>query len=277
MAGAYPDAPGSRIAYDRDGTTGATITTTNSITSLTAGQISNLNDEDADAVTYTASGYIVLFFPVPMTIIGSFHAANTSVKIETSSDTTTGIDGTWTQFRAFTGNTTISPAYRTTIYLAGSPVTGVTAMRFQNNLGGGTPTISVMHLYGYPDSDSDRLEFWHPTLDQPLRDTPAYFDYGDVSRGSGAIARDFRIKNLSTSLTANTITVGCEAPTDSTPTYVSQTEFRYNGGSYAGTATLGSLAPNTISNTFTAKLDVLASATMGPWAQRYYADAASWS
>ena len=277
MAGSYPDVPGARIAYDRDGSTGARISNTNAVTSLTAGEVNNMNDEDADSTTMGDTGRLAIFFPVPMTLVGCFHAGSSTITTEISSNTTNGVDGTWTTFRAGVANAGISPTYRSSIFTAGAPSTGVKSIRFTTSSSSAGAAMNAAHVYGYPDSNSDRLEFWHPTLDQPLRNTPAYFDYGDVSRSAANIERDFRIKNLSTSLTANTITVGREAPTDTSPTYVSQTEFRYNGGSYGSTASLGSLAPNTISNVFTAKFDISATAVLSVWAQRYFADAVSWS
>lgn len=278
MAGLYPDVPGPRIAYDRDGSSGVSFTGAGAVTVLTAGQLATLNDEDNDAVAPGSGGGIAILFPQLTTIIGWFTSKGNlagAASFFTSVDTTNGFDGTWVQFStALTNNQNINPGHRQLIKTA-TPVANIKAIRV--NAAGGTHGYEAIHVYGYPDASSDRLEFWHPTLDQPLRTTPAYFDYGDVPRSAANIERDFRLKNLSVSLTANTITVGAEAATDASPTYVSQTEFRYNGGSYAATASLGSLAPDTISNVFTTKFDISATAALSIWVQRYYADASSWS
>lgn len=292
MAGTYPDAIGPRIPYDRDGTVGIKydIAAGGTITDMGTATLVGINDESTGGTTWlhgsgsnnTYSGFI---FPVLTDFIGYFilYTGNisgwTNGTIETSTNTTNLVDGTWVQIAAsHTTNATVTPTYRTgQVSLSAS---GIKAIRFHYTSSGGSVSYrwAGVHLFGKPSATTDRLELWHPTLDQPLTTTPAYFDYGDVARGTGPIARDFRVKNLSTTLTASTLTIGVEALTDSgAPTYVSQTQFRYNGGAYGSTATLGSLAPNTISLPFTAKLDATASAILGQWSQRYYAQAGSWS
>lgn len=119
MAGTYPDVPGPRIAYDRDGSTGVRISSGNAITSLTAGEMNNLNDEDGDSTGMSgANGRIAIFFPVPMTIVGCFHVGSSTITTEKSSNTTNGVDGTWTSFRAGVASGTINPNYRTSIFTA---------------------------------------------------------------------------------------------------------------------------------------------------------------
>lgn len=290
MAGNYPDAIGPRIPYDRDGTVGILYNISNgSITQQSQAVLTGINDESSGGTSWGFSSNYAYWsgfiFPEPIDLIGYFiaHGGNSYQwsfgAIQTSTNTTNLSDGTWTQIAAnHAFNSSASPTYRTgQVSLAAS---GIKAIRFYNSPGGGSISLSwtVMHLYGKPSATSDRLELWHPTLDQPLSQTPAYLDYGDVARGTGAVTRDFRIKNLSTTLTANNITVGAEALTDSgAPTYVSQTQFQYNGGGYAPTVVLGTLAPNTISLPFTAQLTTTGSSTLGVWAQRYYAQAGSWS
>lgn len=290
MAGNYPDAIGPRIPYDRDGTVGVLYNvSTGGITQQSQTVLTGINDESSAGTSWGFSSSYAYWsgfiFPQNIDLIGYFiaHGGNSYQwsfgAIQTSTNTTNLMDGTWTQIAAnHAYNSSASPTYRTgQVSLAAS---GIKAIRFWNSPGGGSVSLSwtVMHLYGKPSATSDRLELWHPTLDQPLSSTPAYFDYGDISRGTGAVTKDFRIKNLSTTLTASSITVGVEALTDSgAPTYVSQTQFRYNGGAYASTATLGALGPNSISLPFTAKLDTLSNATLGVWAQRYYATAGGWA
>ena len=292
MAGNYPDAIGPRIPYDRDGTVGIKydIAAGGTITDMGTATLVGINDESTGGATWSHGGgsnntYSGFIFPVLTDFMGYFilYSGNasgwTSGSIETSTNTTNLSDGTWTQIAAsHTINSTVTPTYRTAqVSLSAN---GIKAIRFHYTSGGGSITMrwAGTHLFGKPSATSDRLELWHPTLDQPLTTTPAHFDYGDVTRGAGPITKDFRIKNLSTTLTANSLTVGVEALTDSAaPTYVSQTQFRYNGGSYASTATLASLAPSTISQTFTAKLDPPSNAVLGQWSQRYYAQAGSWS
>lgn len=289
MAGNYPDAIGARIPYDRDGTVGILYNvSTGTITQQSQAILTGINDESSSGTTWNLSSgaayWSGFIFPQAIDLVGYFiaHSGNNYQwsfgAVQTSTNTTNLSDGTWTQLSAnHTYNSSASPTYRTG-QISGV-ASGIKAIRFYNSPGGGSVTLgwSVMHLYGKPSATSDRLELWHPTLDQPLSTTPAFLDYGDVSRGSGVVSRSFRVKNLSTTLTAVSVTVGVEALTDASPTYVSQTQFSYNGGAYGATATLGSIAPNTISQPFTAQLTTSGSSILGVWAQRYYAQAGSWS
>lgn len=281
MAGTYPDPPGPRIAYDRDGTVLFTLDSALTVATEQANSVNiSLNDElESTAINVGTSGYLLFLFPQAMDVshwaYWTVHD-NAMFKAQYSTNSTNGIDGTWVDITKPT-RATNKATLRTNIQAIAA--TNVVALRLQRYSAAGASDygFKTVHLYGKPSAVSDRLEFWHPTLDQPLSNTPAYFDYGDVARGAGAITKDFRLKNLSTSLTANTITVGSDALTDATPTYVSQTDFRYNGGSYASTATLGSLAPNTVSNVFTVRLTTTASSQLSLWSQRYYASASNWS
>lgn len=283
MAGTYTDVPAARIPYDRDGSVGITIDNSNQTTVLTSGQLLAINDEsNTNPLSLPAYGSLVIVFSQPTDVKGVFFAFSGAMAVNlttyTSTNTTNGIDGTWVVFRSSTSNSAVSPAYRSNIFSVGSAVNGVKAIKFVSSYST-TSSCHCVHVYGkVSDYSGDRLVFWHPTLDQPLDITPAYFDYGDVPQNSAAIERDFRLKNISTTLSANTITVSCEAPTDSSPTsYVSQTTFRYDGGVYGATASLATLAPGQISSVFTAKLTVTSTATLSVWTQRYIAQAANWS
>jgi len=281
MAGTYANVPAARIPYDRDGSVGVIINSTNQATVMTSGQMMTINNESSADSVSPGSGiwYVAILFAQPMTIGGTFHACYTgghnTVTTYISTDTTNGVDGTWTTFRSAIYNPTVTPDYRTSIFSAAA-VSNVKAIKY--NIGS-IPQLYCIHVYGTPSAyTGDKLVFWHPTLDQALDVTPAYFDYGDVAQNAAAIERDFRLKNISSSLSANSITVSCEAPTDSSPTtYVSQTAFRFNGGSYGPTASMATLAPGEISSVFTAKLAPVATSALSVWTQRYIAEAANWS
>jgi hypothetical protein len=135
----------------------------------------------------------------------------------------------------------------------------------------------VLHLYGKPSTPPPVLVFWHPTLNQPLYDTPAHLEFGDVIRGSGPVVKSFRVKNASPTLTATGITVTNAALFDTSPTVVSQQQLRYDGGAYAANAGVSSLAPNAISNLFDLKYDPVAGATLSVWSQRLRVTASGWS
>ena len=277
MAGFYPDAPAARIPFDRDGTTGVIFASDGSgITTLTTTQLQQLNNENNDGFNLGSDAYVALIFPTLRDISHVFRSleAGASLDVTKSNDTTNGFDGTWVTISTTGTSSATVPNWRTTFTAVSA--TGIKAIRVRST-SSTTRVLRAFFLYGTISATSSRLELWHPTLDQPLSTTPAYFDYGDVARGSAAIEKDFRVKNLSSSLTANTITVGCEALTDGTPTFVSQTSFRYNGGSYASTATLSSLPATGISQVFTVRFTPSATAPLSIYAQRYYATASSWS
>jgi hypothetical protein len=123
---------------------------------------------------------------------------------------------------------------------------------------------------------TQRLLFWHPTLNQPLSDFPAYFDWGNRPRSSVA-TRDVRVKNTSDILTASTTVVGVEALTDASPTFVGQHTVSLSGGGFGASVVIPTLAPGQVSPVLTVKQDLLASAALGPWSQRLYAEVGVWT
>ena len=277
MAGNYPDPPGPRISYDADGTTLYILDSSLSTATPQANSVNiTLNDDDPTGTSlYLASGqYLLFLFPQAMDITHwSRSGSTTTLNVEYSTNSTNGIDGTWASV-AVPSPSASRAELRTNTVAVG--MVGVVAFRVQR-----PPSANMyhysLHLYGKPSATTNRLEFWHPTLDQPLSDTPAAYDYGNIVRGSGPVTKQFRIKNLSTTLTANTITIGCEAISDASPTFVSQTNFSYNGGSFATTASIATLAPTAISNVVTARLTTTTSTALSLWSQRYYAEANNWS
>lgn len=286
MAGTYPDIPAPKMPYDRDGTVGLSyLTNLTGLATLTNADMIGMNDENISTngnLTGSSSRWVCLVFPelrdiVALTIVNASNGSNGVNNVEVSSNTSNGIDGTWTSLTAnFSDAAATATAYRTDIRSHSS--LGVKAIRALNSTSGASTNcrVGTFHVYGTKSAVSDRLEFWHPTLDQSLNITPAYLDWGDVARGSSG-SRTFRLKNLSATLTANTITVGMEALYDTSPTMVSQHTFDYNGGGFGTTATIGSLTPGQISSTITIQQNVSATATLSVWEQRIYASASSWS
>jgi hypothetical protein len=283
MAGSYPDPPGKRIEYDRDGS--ALIFWNGS--SVVVGALAErqaLNDENAGSNwnANIASGWVAVVFPAPMTITGVF--AQTAqlgggshlCAFDYSLNTTTGADGTWTQF--VTDVNTSATAYRTVI-TSGLPVSNVLAIRQRLSYvfgAGGVPY--GLHLYGNRTATTGNwLTLWHPTLDQPLHQTPAFTDLGDDPRGLGNDSFSFRVKNQSSALSANGITLSREALTDGSPTTVSLITLQHNGTGYGTTASVGNLAPGQISAVCDARINVSATAPVGLWAPRIIAAATTWA
>lgn len=278
MAGNYPDAPDNRLEVDFDGTVGAIITSGGSITALTNGQMRNLNDEsDATTVpTPGANGFTAYVFPVLRDLTAAFfsHSAGNAT-VAVSTDTTNGFDGAWSTVLTAAARTLATmPNYRSGIETFSSA--GVKGIRVLSSTTGIPRTF---HVYGHAAANFDRLELWHPSLDQPLYQTPASLDYADIMRGTSADLQ-FRLKNISTTLAANSITVSVEALTDSTaPTMISGMTLNYDGGSFGATVMLiDALPPNTItSGIFILRNTVSATQAAGLWSQRVVASAASWS
>lgn len=277
MAGNYPDAPNNRFEVDMDGTVGALITSGGSITTLTTTQLQSLNDE-SDSSTVPSpgtNGFTAYIFPELRDISAVFFSHSTgNATVLTSTNTTNGYDGTWTTLLAAAARTSATqPNYRTGIETAvASSIKGIRV------LSSSTGAPRTLHVYGNNSSlAADKLELWHPTLDQPLYQTPAHLDAGDLMRNS-SVDLTFRIKNLSATLTANTVTVSAQALTDAaSPTMVSGITFDFNGSGFAATASVSSLTPGTVSALFTVRHTVPTNAVLGLWSQRVIASAASWS
>lgn len=286
MVGFYPDAPGPRMAYDRDGTLGFNVNSTGtSIVALTGTQMQNMNDESGSTAGPTIQNAVgaalVLIFPELRDVTHHFRQfnASTTSSVESSVDTTNGFDGTWLTVNALAASPTADPqpAYRTAQVAAAGNNTSIKAIRFKNGQTGSL-IVSTIHLYGKVSAaNPNKLELWHPTLDQALYVTPAYLDFGDFPRNS-SVDKSFRIKNRSTTLTANTITVSREALTDAaSPTHISEETLSYNGGAFGSTASLSSLAPGAISQLFTLRNAPGSTSVLGIFNQRIVATAASWS
>jgi hypothetical protein len=292
MAGSYPDIPARRFAYDVDGTRGFLLASSGTSTEFTAAQLTTLNDESAGSITIGGdnSGYnqIFLFFPELRDIAGYFvnqagQWGTPWVEFWCSPDTTTGFDGTWTKLEQFSNpQVGITPVYRNFIRaLSGAATLGVRGIRLgsqSNRLNDFVP--SAFHVYGTISAGQSlqRLDLWHPTLDQAL--TGTYFDWGNIQQ-AGTMSRQFRIKNASSTQTANGV-VFDTAPTNAEPsptlpTSTSQLGASFSGGAYASSVTVGNLAPGAISGIVTLRRVTLTNAQIGLTAMRVRAYAASWS
>jgi hypothetical protein len=257
----YPDAPGHRMAYDRDGSavvywTGG-IGATGTITTLTNAAMVLLNNESSDtAVNFGGTTYgFAIIFPELRDIDG-FHVNtenNYGNTFQTSSDTTNGQDGTWvTRMASFAvSNTSANGWYRGNIN--GLAVSNVKAVRMNEAY-----SQYSWHLYGKPSpgANPDRLIFWHPTLNQELAaNSLDPGDHGDVTRGQ-TYNVTFRVKNNSATKTATNVTLSTEALTDNSPSVVNMYTISYDGGAFGANATIPSIAPGGISNVCTLRFVV---------------------
>lgn len=285
MAGLYADVPGHRLAWDRDGSilfrtdygSGGTVT------QLSQTDADELNDEDSGEVMLTGGGTYGLgwIFPEARDIVGYAlwynkpYSSWTPMSIETSTNTTNGADGTWTNHGAWVEALVLDDLRDSIQSVSWSGVKGIRVRA--NQSGSGTAYLKVAHFY-MPSMSSgpNRLLFWQPTgTNAEVRG--AYFDWGDVPRGS-SYERSFRVHNPSASLTATAVTVSMEALTDTSPSNTGQHEFSTNGGStWAATATIGDLAPGATSGDVILRRSTSGSAALGLWWTRMVASASGWS
>lgn len=285
MAGNYPDAPSNRMLLDRDGTQMYGIDASNVITQLTSGQIITVNDETDDGFKIhgqNSSGKLVIFFPEKRDIAGyyfnssGFFASGTMVAAEVSTNTTNGIDGTWTSIAGTVRIEPVSPNFRT--HIQSVTALGVRAMRFTTSAGAPSDGVkATVHVYGNPSAgqNPNRLAIWHPSSDAHV--SGPYFDFGDTPRSSSA-DRTFRVKNLSATLTAHSIALALDALTDTTPSVPGQYTISADGGTtFLATVNIGDLSPGGISSVLTLRRNTPANAALSVWEPRLVAQATSWS
>lgn len=285
------DAPNDRLAYDRDGSLVTSITAAGTITTVAAVNRQRLNSEDEAAVALgnpMRSVAIILSVPHDMTAVfvatASTVASPPTVTIETSKDSTNGLDGTWTS-HSLTGlsrHRAVKPNYRIQSMLdflqPNSSSSDVRAVRFtwSGDFNSQTTYVRALHLYGRPSpgATTDRLALWHPTSDARLPHT--WFDWGNTPRSSSA-DRQFRIKNLSTHLDATDIDLYCEALTPGSPSVAAMHTFSIDGGStFESALNLSRLEPGEISDVITLRRVVPANAQVSVFSARVAADVNLW-
>jgi hypothetical protein len=287
-----PTPPGMRVAYHEDGSliVGWYPGLTGPVT-LNNTQARNLNSFTGASlyghnVDQGSSLILACVFPEQRDLKGLYltfsHDANDKVgDIYTSVDTTNGQDGTWVD----SGVDITAPqllncqaTYRTGITTVS--VNGVRGVRVQNLAPGRsfvtTAYVSNFHVYAdtLAATASDRLQLWHPTLDQPI--TVTDFDAGDVQRGSST-DKTFRLKNVSVALTAqgSGVTVGISG--DSSPSLLTQVLVSNDGTNFAATASVGDLAPGALSSVLTVRYNISMSQPLGAWSPYILPTVTSWA
>lgn len=283
MTGSYMNAPALRQAFDRDGSVGAQISNTGLITAMTATQLRELNSEAESGPTLVANTLsIAVIFPTPLNLSAVFvaMAGTTPASIWTSKDSTNGVDGTWT-LRSPLANRQrdVKPNYRVATELVslagGTDSQDVVGVKITSS--SVFTTLRALHVYGDPSNAAtpDRLQIWHPTLDEPLG--AAALDWGDVPRSSSA-DKSFRIKNLSGTLTANNIEVYVESLNPGTPSVAAMHTLSVNGGAtFLISQSIASLAPGAISGVFILRRVVPNNAQVSTWSARVGVDVTNWT
>lgn len=282
MTGAYPDMPAPRIEYDRDGS-GYMSYDGSIITIRSTAQAIILNDETLDSSSQEnfpagTNSFLGVVFAQTMDIKGIYYrgtAVTGSIQAQYSGDTTNGQDGSWSNITTATTTLPASAQYRTIFATTLNAVKGVRLVR----TGGTGGTVAYgLHLYGYRTSMvGNFLEMWHPTLDQAFALTPAIHDLGDRGLMSGICSFNFRVKNCSTTLTAQGIGLTRECIIDASPSILLINDMNYNGGAYANSLAIGNLAPGAISSVINTRFNVGAPGPPGLFAPRIIAAATAWA
>lgn len=279
MAGNYPDVPSWRFALDRDGTQWFWMDDSNVVTAMTTGQVAILQDESDSEIDNTGPR-VLLIFPELRDVDGYFiegwrDFAPSGVTVETSVNSTNGVDGTWvTQRVGYFDTNPVNPRYRTSIQ--SSTFLAIKAVRL-STVGANNFRWRCVHLYGEPSpaQNPNRLILWHPTLDQ--RVGQAYFDWGNVPRSSSADVT-FRVKNNSATLTASAVRVAMDVLTDTTPSVPGQHSISKDGMTFGAQQTLvADLAPGAISPILTLRRVTPTNAVLSVWAHRIFAEAGGWA
>jgi hypothetical protein len=304
MAGNYPDVPGRRMAWDDDGSVVLAVIDQDSPEEAGTGVPSTgnppngvfidqsaldkqkLNDESnaflGERVTVTSTGGIFwyIFFPEKRELDGYYwniaHGGYSNKFITHSEDSTNGRDGTFSAWGTMTSadNTNVDPDYRDNIeasalsnkravYAALCIDTGVTEV---------DQYMRAVHVYGRitPGETPDRLVF----LDTVYSDIQytTLIDYGDVPRGQTK-TYTIKVKNNSTTLTANTVQMVAAALTGNSDNWYT---FSIAGGGYQATAQLGSIGPGG-SVLVTYKQAIPDAEVLGLHSARFKVNQASWS
>lgn len=303
MTGIYADIPGPRMAYDQDGSKVWFSSLGSAYSDITAGSAANLIKVDGSiGVTAstdgngTGSATICIMFPEPRDFKGLswggvvYRAGFTDLvgaKVaQYSTDATLPSNGTWNNlgssgayWQPFT-NANAVPAreHRASIYAQSvSAVTGIRITLTGNAFQGITFNFgfSGLQLFGVRAA-SDHLAFWHPTLDQAL--DPAAFDWSDVWVGKAAASRQFRLKNRSATLTANSPSVAY-SDLAGIAFGASTVQLSTDNSTFVNTiSSLSNIAAGAISPILYCKLNNVAARTaINPIAGRLVASATSWT
>lgn len=252
-----PTAP--QMLLDMDGTicylsTDATKTTMTDVGNSVLGIMGDWNVTTL-ADTYSSNQvynrYLTYLFPQPRDITDYSlrfvcnDFANAKYRtLRYSTDTTNGVDGTWTVALANLDSWHNANAtnIRVTEPLA---LTGVKAVDlFYSNLTSTTRSVSLYNFNLFGDFTPTGIVFWDSAIDQQM--LGSNFDLEDTIYDQSYV-KQFRLKNTDTTLTANTITVSSPA-TPIIGNTRSGLEFSTNGTNYSSSVVIASLAPGVISS-----------------------------
>lgn len=299
MAGFYADPPGLRFNLSLDGTRAFLLNSGKTVTTETPAILPPLDDTDSDSYTIDSGtymtggatrGFVAFIFPEKRDLthwwLGMTNGYAGLFAVETSVNSTDGLDGTWTTYQATTPSgltrDSITPSFRTSFHTLSPAIAGVTGVRFpygstaNNGNNNYVLAFQAFHVYGnYSTGENpDRLRFWHQTADQEV--TGGHFDFGDIIQG-GQGTKQFRVKNNSATKTANGVTVTKDSPSFNTE-MASGLKLSLDQSTWADQVSLGALAPGALSSVIHIRRTVGLSETPSiPKMGRLTADATSWT
>jgi hypothetical protein len=267
------------MALDRDGTAWLDVRDTGQVIDIPTNGITGMSNEAGGSYGPTElqiSSKLVLIFPEKRDVDAIFIAGLYGLtSIQYSLDSTNGVDGIWS---------TIAGPYSfgndETVWRTGTmaeTVLAVKALRFA--MQGTSPwswSVKALHVWGEiaPGENPNRLVFWNAGSDSKM--DPATLDWGDVPRSSSA-DKIVRLKNMSSTSTANNVRVSFDILTDGSPSVPAQHLASYGGGAFLSQVNIGSLGPGAISGPITLRRVTPSNAQYGLFAPRVSAVADSWT
>jgi len=281
MAGSYPDVPSRRMAHDDDGSIMAHRFSSGSqaLIEFSAGNHTLANNEGLDGWTIGGGSqgtvYVYTIFPELREVDGIQllgHGANAFSSVHTSGDSTNTWDGTFTQRIASYDDAQYDLlAWREKI--TSMAVSNVRMVRATYDSTGSSKVMRQYHIYGEISSGEtpDRLIFIDELTGLEFALSK---DYGDVPRGSSEDI-EWRIKNNSATLTANTIQYTSESLTESSGSWYTHTEPGLLV--FIATQSVASLAAATTTGLITTRRITPAAEGLSLHGARTYLNTASWT
>ncbi len=297
MAGAYPDNPSRRLAYDesvadvwtatnnqqKDQSVG-TVPFIVPYTLVTQDDRDNMNDEDRSTyfrIQGTNQGmWVTIMFEEAKDIDGGFSWYTQDNDrfhwLAYSTGTTNGIDGTWTTLGITTTHGTGIISFPSQDFhrdnISTTAISGVKAIMI---FGGADDDGRFVHehFFGVPDAGEtpDRLLFLDP--DDSDNEFTKPFDFGDVERGEDH-DDTFKVRNNSSSLTANTVQMTGQDLFKGAGGWLTYDD----GGGFTATLSIGNLASSTTyASTITVRNAIPTGTSPGIYTSRTKLTAASWS
>lgn len=265
-------AAGWEFVLDKDGTVGKGGSAGSTLMSLS--DLKNVNNYINGDGYSNGEGYITFIFPeardiLAYSVTASWRSDSQPIlSIKGSSDTTDGIDGTWSVLDSPpTVDVTTNSLTRTRTPKAVSWL-NIKAVQFYGYAYQTALTIYEVHFWGTYTLTG--LLLTHPTLDQPL--TASDMDFGDVQR-NGMVQKSFRVKNVSAQ-TANDVIVAL----DNTGSGSMYAGTNLTLGITAKSLNIGNLAPGALSSVIVAQRDVGPAEAQGvQGSTRLSATASSWT